>query len=151
MHITEIGTGAAPPTAALQELSLPGDPAIYLISLDARPGDPFEHWIGDCTRQLTMALQQEYASSAAHHKCLIILCADDHADPFTQAAADGCWEALRGIVHVLTVEKGASRLVLNLIRCRMADAALLSDAASFLLDPHADFCAGSTFDMRDWT
>ena len=151
MRITEIGAGAAPLAAALQNLTLPDDPAIYLISLNAQPGDPFEHWIGEYTRLLTMSLQQDYASCPAHRKCLIILCADDHADPFTQAAADGCWEALRGIVHVLTVEKGAAQLVLNLIRCRTADAALLSDAVSFLLDPRADFCAGSTFDVRDWT
>lgn len=151
MRIMEIGKETGIFAAGLRDTALPDGTGVCLIGLALEDSDPFEIWVGEYTRELIMALKQEYeAVCEKRRKYLIVMLAEDMKVPFAQAAADGCWEALRGIVHVLTMEKRADRLVLNLIRGRKKDKERITDAVAFLAEEHADFCAGCTFDVREW-
>lgn len=151
MHIVEIGKGVEALAVKLRDLILPENVSIYLLGLAAEEQSAFECWVGEYTRRLTMELKREYEMPGdEQRKCLIIVLTENMEDPFTKAAADGCWESLRGIVHVLTLEKRANHLILNLIRGGKEDMKSIVDAVVFLSEEHTDFCAGCTFDVRDW-
>ena len=94
MRIMEIGKETGNFAAGLRDTALPDGTGVCLIGLALEDSDPFEIWVGEYTRELIMALKQEYeAVCEKRRKYLIVMLAEDMKDPFAQAAADGCWEA----------------------------------------------------------
>lgn len=151
MRLVRIGEGGEQLAERIKAVLLPDYVTIYVIGLADDGNDAFERWIAEYTKELTMKLKQDFeAEAGGQGKCLIIELADDFSDPFLRAAAAGCWEALRGIVHTLTLEKRADRIVLNLVRGRNIDIDRIMDAVLFLSDDKSNFCAGCTFDVRCW-
>jgi len=151
MRLVRIGEGGEQLAEQIKAALLPDHVTIYVIGLADDGTDAFERWIAQYTKELTMKLKEDFdAADEEHGKCLIIVLADDFREPYLRAAAAGCWEALRGIVHTLTLEKRADRIVLHLIRGRDIDIESMMDAVLFFSDEKSNFCAGCTFDVRCW-
>ena len=60
MRIMEIGKETGNFAAGLRDTALPDGTGVCLIGLALEDSDPFEIWVGEYTRELIMALKQEY-------------------------------------------------------------------------------------------
>jgi hypothetical protein len=114
-----------------------------------RGGDSFRRWaVNDCAALLE-ALQALLRACGAPPNIAVLVACEFTADPWERAAMEAALEAVRGAVHSLTPELGASAR-LNVIACRPGgDDDGVAAALSYVASPGGAYVAGSTFDLRE--
>jgi hypothetical protein len=127
-------------------------PSLTVLTLHmeaGQDGDPFRRWAVDECAALLEALQRLLRDSAEALDVAVLVGCETTHDPFERAAMEAALEAVRGAVHSLTPELGASAR-LNVIAFRPGtDSDAVASALDYIASPGGAYVAGSTFDLRE--
>lgn len=122
-----------------------------LLCLEPGAEDQCEAWLIDGLDRLVMRLQALFERPVSELHGVVVVVWDGAGGTMDErVGVQACWEAVRGIIHTLTMECRADKVRLN---AALADASCveqLRELLAYLGDDAAGFVAGSTFDVRGW-
>lgn len=128
-----------------------GNSHIMLLHLEQATEDQCDAWILDGLERLVMYLQTVYASPDPERPSLVVVVWDCASGTLHErVGVQSCWEAVRGVVHTLTMECRADKMRLNAALADATSIGQLEDLLGHLGNGAADFVAGNTFDLREW-
>lgn len=128
-----------------------GNSHVMLLCLEPGAKDRFEAWLIDGLERLVMRLQALFEHPVPKLHGVVVVVWDSAGGTMDErVGVQACWEAVRGIVHTLTMECRADRVRLNAALADASSIEQLRELLAYLGDGATGFVAGGTFDVRGW-